>query len=109
MMSWRRRRVHTRRGFSCEYASARHPELGRRADVRARGSGDLVIAGHRFGLVDKLSQRGRELAGLLDRDWFVGVELVHHDVAGDAAVVMLRAVDPDFDVLAVAGTVDDPR
>ncbi|HYB38809.1 MAG TPA: hypothetical protein VEF72_25840 [Mycobacterium sp.] len=69
---------------------------------------DLVVAVHLLNLRGGIEQRCRELAGLIDGDRFVGTQLVHHDVAGDAAVVVLRAADVDLDVGVMVWAIDDP-
>jgi hypothetical protein len=56
------------------------------------------VAGQFVGFGDKLGDRRDELAHLLDRERVIVMRLVNHDVAGDAAVVVLRAADIDLDV-----------
>jgi hypothetical protein len=69
----------------------------------------LVVAGHGLGLVGRGRQRRREPPRLPNGDRVVVVQLVHHDVAGDAAVVVLCAADVDLDVGVMVWAVDDPR
>jgi hypothetical protein len=65
------------------------------------------VAVHLLGLGGRSHERGGEFPRLLDGERVIRVQIVNHDVAGDAAVVVLGAVDVGLDVGVMVRAVDD--